>query len=118
MQGTLLSCLIGGVRTLKDGSVNIQLETQELSAGNAAEIFSLRNKIVVAYLSAKDIDQNEIDKVDKIDPEFSSKSQSQRIRQVLYKLFEQNKEGHKNFDAYYKSKTELYIEHLKSKINS
>lgn len=119
MNGTLLSCQISGIRTLKDGSVNIQLETQELSAGHAGELFSLRNKIAAVYISPKDtIDQRELDQVDKIDPEFSAKSQSQRIRQVLYKLFEQDKEGHKNFDSYYKSKTEKFIEHLKSKINA
>lgn len=72
--------------------------------------------MAICYISEKTIDQNEIDKIDKLDPEFSGKTQSQRIRGVLYKLFEQNNEGFKDFEVYYRAKTELYIEHLKTKI--
>lgn len=74
------------------------------------------NSLAVTYISPKDVNQKEIDQVDKLDPELEGKTQSQRIRNVLYLLFEQNNEGFKTFDTYYKSKTELYIEHLKAKI--
>lgn len=119
MDGTLLSCQVSGIRSLKDGSVSVNIETQELSPSKAGELFSLRNKIVVVYIAAKEtLNQKEIDQVDKINPEFGGKTQSQRLRNVLFKLFEQDNEGWKDFDAYYKTKTEKIIEHLKSKINS
>ena len=117
MNGVILSCIVTSLRTLKDGSVSICLETMELSAGHAGELFSLHNKVAAVYISPKEIiNQKEIDQVDKVDPEILGKTQSQRIRGVLYKLFEQDHEGHSNFDMYYKAKTELIIDHLKSKI--
>lgn len=117
MNGLLLACYVDGLTTRKDKSVTIKLTTQELSEGNAGQVFGLQSKLVAVYISPKEtIPQRDIDQVDKIDVEMNSKSQSQRIRAVLYKLWEQGNEGHKDFDAYYKAKTELYIEHLKSKI--
>jgi hypothetical protein len=116
MNGILLSSYIENITTRKDRSVKITLGTQELSQGKAGELFSLLNSLAVVYISAKEIDQKEIDQVDKVDPELTGKTQSQRIRNVLYKLWEQDKEGHKTFDQYYYAKTELFIDHLKSKI--
>lgn len=118
MDGTLLSCHISGIRSLKDGSVSVTLETMELPASKAGELFSLRNKVAVVYIAPKEtLNQKEIDQVDKINPEFGGKTQSQRLRNVLFKLFEQDNEGWKDFDDYYKLKTEKIIEHLKSKIS-
>ena len=115
MEGVLLSCLIGGIRSLKDGSVSVNLETQELTPASAAELFSLRNNIAVVYISSKDIDKSEIDKVDKLKPELGGKTQGQRIRNTLFMLHSENPEGFADFDSYYKHKTDLYIEHLKTK---
>lgn len=116
MNGLLLSTYIENITTRKDKSVKITLGTQELSPSKAGELFTLLNQLAVAYISPKEISQREIDQVDKVDAEFEGKSQSQRIRNVLFKLFSQNPEGYKDFDTYYKQKTELYIEHMKSKI--
>lgn len=117
MEGTLLSCQVTGIRSLKDGSVSITLETQELSGGKAGEIFSLRNKVAAVYISPKEtIKQIELDQVDEMDVDLPGKSQSQRLRSVLFVLYEQNREGYKDFKYYYNAKTELLIDHLKSKI--
>jgi len=115
MNGVLLSCLIGGIRSLKDGSVSINLESQELTPDKAAQIFALRNQIAVVYISDKEIDRSEIEKVDKIKPELGGKTQGQRIRNTLFMLHSENPEGFTDFDTYYKHKTNLYIEHLKTK---
>jgi hypothetical protein len=117
MQGTLLSCQISGIRSLKDGSISVTLETQELSPGKAGELFSLRNKLAAVYISPKEvIEQKVLDQVDAVDPEFQGKSQSQRLRNVYYKLFEQDHEGYKDFSSYYKVKTEAIITELKNNI--
>lgn len=116
MNGILLSTYIENIATRKDKTIKITLGTQEISQGKAGELFSLLNSLAVVYISPKEIDQKEIDQVDKVDPELHGKTQSQRIRNVLYKLWEQDPEGHKTFDNYYQSKTELFIDHLKSKI--
>jgi len=115
MTGTLLSCLIGGIRSLKDGSVSVTLETQELTPAKAAELFALRNRVAIVYISNKEIDKSEIEKVDKLKPELGGKTQGQRIRNTLFMLHSENPEGFADFDSYYKHKTDLYIEHLKTK---
>lgn len=116
MKGILLPIYIESIATRKDKSVKLVLATQEVSPELAGQLFALNGKIAVGYISEKTIDQKEMDQVDKIDPEFSGKSQGQRIRAVLYKLYEQADEGYKDFETYYRAKTELYIEHLKTKI--
>jgi hypothetical protein len=116
MNGLLIPTYIENITTRKDHSIKITLGTQELSPSKAGELFQLLNKLAITYISQKEISQREIDQVDKLDPEISGKTQSQRIRSVLYLLHQQNNEGYSDFDAYYKHKTELYIDHLKSKL--
>lgn len=116
MKGILLPVYIESIATRKDKSVKLVLATQELSPDSAGRLFALNGMLAVCYISEKTIDTKEIDKVDKIDPEFAGKSQGQRIRAVLFKLYEQSNEGFKDFESYYRAKTELYIEHLKTKI--
>lgn len=116
MNGLLLPVYVENITTRKDKTVKLTLGSQELSPAVAGQIFHLLNTLSVAYISPKTISQNEIDQVDALDPEFEGKTQSQRIRNVLYKLFEQDNEGFKTFDDYYRNKTEKYIDHLKSKI--
>lgn len=118
MNGLLLSVYVENITSRKDKTIKITIGTQELSPSKAGELFQLLNTLAVCYLSPKSIGQGEIDQVDKVDAEFGGKTQSQRIRNVLYKLYEQAPEGFKDFDTYYKSKTEKYIEHLKSKIDA
>lgn len=116
MNGLLLPVQIESVSTRKDRTVKLVLGSQELSPSKAGEVFQLLNTVAIAYICPKGIDQKEIDQVDRLDAEFEGKTQSQRIRSVLYKLHEQDNEGFKTFDDYYRSKTEKFIEHLKSKI--
>jgi hypothetical protein len=117
MTGILLATYVGTIATLKDGSVKINLTTQELSPGKAAELFALRNKLCATYLSEKEaIPQRELDQVDKVEVELGGKTPSQRMRNVFWKLWDQDKEGHTEFDGYYKSKMELLIEQLKGRI--
>lgn len=117
MDGLLLPSVVSSIRSLKDGSVSVGIETQELSPAKAGELFSLRNKVVMMYLSPKDVITNqELKQVDSIDAEMNGKSQSQRIRAVLYLLHQHEPEGFKTFEEYYRAKTERIIEHLKTKL--
>lgn len=118
MEGLLMPCVVSSIRSLKDGSVSVSVETNELSPGKAGELFSLRNKVVMMYLSPKDvITQKELKQIDALDAGMNEgKSQSQRIRAVLYLLHQQDSEGFKSFEEYYRAKTERIIEHLKSKL--
>lgn len=116
MKGILLSTYIENISTRKDKSIKIVLGTQEVSPGKAGELFTLLNQIATTYICPNGIDQRELDQVDKVDPEFGGKSQSQRLRNVLYVSWEQNHEGFKDFDGYYKAMMEKIIDHYKSKL--
>ena|ERR1043166_1608950 len=117
MDGIIISSEVEKITTRSDGSLAITLGTPELSPVQVAVLFGYRRKIVACYLSPKEtINQKEIDQVDKLNPEIGGKTQSQRLRNVLFKLYDQNNEGHETFDAFYHHHTEVIINHLKSKI--
>jgi hypothetical protein len=118
MEGTILPVYVENISTRKDKTVKITLSTQELTPEKAGQLFGFMNQLIVAYLKYADINQDEIDLVDTIDPEFGGKTQSQRMRNTLYILFQQNNEGFKDFNSYYSNKTEKFIKYLKSKIES
>ena len=116
MKGQLIACIVEGMTTRKDRSVKVVLGTQELNPNEAGQLFQYMNQLVTVYISPASVDNREIDQIDRLEPELNNKSQSQRIRAVLYLLHQQDAEGFKSFDEFYKAKTEKYIEHLKSKL--
>jgi hypothetical protein len=117
MNGVLLPVILTSIRTRVDGSISVTIDTQELSPTKAGELFSLRGKTAMMYLSPKDvITQKEIDQVNAIDAEIEAKTPSKRLRDVLYVLFTQQPEGYKEFDSFYKYKMSIITDHLKSKL--
>jgi hypothetical protein len=118
MEGLLMPVVISSIRSLKDGSVSVQVETQELSPSKAGELFSLRKKIAMMYLSPKDVvTQKEMDQINALNAEIpSEKTPSRRMRSVLYILWSQNNEGYKDFALYYDNKMNNFIEELKNNI--
>jgi len=65
-----------------------------------------------------DFKPNEIEKLSqlKVDYDDRTKTPSQRLRGVFYKLYEQDSEGFKSFSSYYEHRMEKVIEHFKTKI--
>lgn len=119
MNGTLLACQVETIQTRRDGSIKIVLGTQEVSPSKGAELLGIMNKLAAVYISPKEtISDVELKQVDAVDSDYEGKTQSQRIRSILYVLFTQGNDGFKTFDDYYKNKTEKFIDHLKSKILS
>ncbi len=116
MTGTLLATVIGGIRSLKDGSLSITFETQEISPGKVGEVYALRNKVAYLYISANQITLPEQKMIDTMEPEMVGKSPSLRLRNVLFVAHSQNNEGYPDFDSYYKAKMELIINTYKSNL--
>lgn len=116
MKGILVAAMVESITTRKDKSVKLVFGTQELSPTEAGQLFQYMNQLVTVYLCPAAIDNREIEQIDKLEPELNNKTQSQRIRSVLYLLHQQNNEGFKSFDEFYKAKTEMYIDHLKTKL--
>lgn len=116
MKGILIAAIVDKITTLKDKSVKITLDTQELSPIRAGELFTLMNSLATVYISPAAITDQEMRQVDAVEPEMPGKSPSQRMRNVMFILFKQDPEGYKEFDSYYKAKMESFIENLKNNI--
>lgn len=104
---------IGSVSSKRDGSMGLRIATPELSVEEKAAVMEMQGinvDILIAPLdSPPDAPITEVDK------DIHSKSQSQRIRAVLYLLWKQGGEL-EDFNIYYKQRTEKIIEWLKNKL--
>jgi hypothetical protein len=103
---------------LKDRSVKLTFHTSEKSSREIMEIDSKLDTF--GYLMFKPEEQltkEEIEQIDNLDTDLfdTPKTQSQRLRNVLYKVWQQNEEN--DFKEFYKQETEKIIQHYKSKLN-
>lgn len=105
-------CQAGSVLSRQDGSVKLSYVTPELRPSEAGALLGMHGKNVCLSIVPEDATPEELVK---IDTERGEKSQSSRIRAVLFLIWKQDGEQG-SFDAYYHNKTELYIEHLKGKL--
>lgn len=114
-----LAAVVDGYSRRKDRSVSIRFQTQELTSQGIMEIDSLCDSFGILYFRASEqVNEEELSQLDKIDlGEFDKpKSQSQRLRSVLY-LLHQKEGGDMDFNTYYRQKTEQIISHFKDKLD-
>lgn len=116
MEGTLIQCEVSSVRSLVDGSVRITLDTPEISGSKAGELFDLRKNIAYCYISPKAIESNVVKMVNALDPELRGKTPGQRLRGVMFRMWEQNNEGYSDSESFYIAKMELIINTYKSQL--
>ena len=120
----------GGVETIAtraDGSIKVVGGAQELSSDTMTRLFDLRRKVGYVLISTKEISQEQIDAVETstANMEFSEKTPSQRLRGVLYILWEklqpkENDQGIEkfvDFDLFYKRKLNEIINHYKKQLD-
>ena len=120
---------IDKVSTLADGSLRIFIGTPELANETMVNLFGLIKKPGYVLISANNINQDQIDAVEKAttNTEFSEKTPSQRMRAVLYKLWEKTQPKTLNgdtgemeyvdFDLFYKRQMNKIIDHFKTKLD-
>lgn len=113
---TLLAAQIDTIRTLKDKSLKITLESQELTPQVKAELMSYDGMIKV-LISDTNIQSEIVSEVDNLELEMGeTKSPSQRLRNVLYILWEQNHNGYDDFNLFYRNKMDLIIQQIKDRL--
>jgi len=100
---------------MSDGGLSLLVHTQELDPKDEAEVMRLKRKLgwfvfsVTESITAEDIPTETL--------EFAGeKSPGQRLRAVLFRLWEQDKRGYKEFELFYQGKMNLIIESLKEKL--
>lgn len=112
-----LPVLVTSLATKVDGSIAIKLETREMSPADSAVLFELRGSEAWAIISPSQISEEDVKlPTEKADPSIGSKTPSQRLRAVLYRLWEQSRGG-TDFESYYRIKMEGIIDQLKGKLD-
>ena len=115
----LTAALLEGYSPRKDKTVTIRFSTQEKTPGQVAEIHEMLDTFGYLYFKPEEqLTKSEIAEIDDLDTDLydNAKTQSQRLRNVLYKNWEQDDKGHEKFKEYYKFQTEIIISHFKDKL--
>lgn len=112
MKALTMSAIITSVGSKVDGSLGLRVVTPELSHEEKVAIMELQGMNTKMLIEPVDEEASGIVSVQK---PMNTKTQSQRIRAVLFLLWKQ--EGEQGvFEDYYKEKTERYITFLKEKL--
>jgi len=111
-----LPVILEKVSTLRDSSIRMVFDSQELNANDAALLFSMRKKIGWLLFSENESSEDEIPKNDvRI---VGRKTLSQRLRAVIFLNWRQDKENKLSFEDYYNVTMESLIDNFKSNLIS
>lgn len=122
MSKILLPAQFDGYSNKKDKTVSLRFVTQEQTPGGIAIIHGLLDQFGYLYWKPEangmmsEAEKAELDGLE-TDLFDNPKTQSQRIRNVLYRTWEQHPDGFADFREYYKFKTDQIINHLKTKLD-
>lgn len=104
-------------RVRKDGSAVLCFETGELTPSDVASLHVLRNSVGVVGFSRRDsLSAKEVKEIETIDAEIESKSKSERLRNVLHVLFQQQPDGYTEFKQFYADRMERIIQQIKTRL--
>jgi len=106
-------------RSLKDRTYKLVFETNELTPDQLSGLG--QNLNMPGYLAFnKDVfskAQTDLISEAKADYDDTSKTPSKRLRNVLFIKWQQNNDGYKVFEDFYRSQMEVIITHFKSKLD-
>lgn len=106
--------IVAGVKTRKDRSLRIELDTPEMNPTDAAQVLALAHDQGWAVLSPND-DITETDIPEVTVEVGDTKTPSQRLRSVLYIYWEQNgKPG--TWESFYLNQMERMVDAIKEKL--
>lgn len=114
----LLPAQIEGIASRKDKTVRVTFGTQELSPNDAASLFNLNQKFCFIGIKEESFQSYEVEALDTLKADLdTNKTPSQRLRNILFRNYEQNNEGYQDFTTYYLAKMEKICDHYKSKLD-
>ena len=112
MKALELNAVITGVRSKVDGSLGISMGTPELTPEEKAEFMRLQGANIIALFTPLDEPKVPVYKIDKV---LEQKTPSQRLRAVLYVLWEQGG-GKGDSNDFYRKYMEKIIGTIKDKL--
>lgn len=114
----LIPAIYEGSRDLKDRSKKLTFQTNEITPEQAANLQTMVQQFCYLGIKLEPFTKEQIEVINNLKNDFDEfgKTHSQRLRAVLYRLWEQASEGYKDFNLYYAYKMEGFINHLKAKL--
>lgn len=114
----LLPAIFEGSRDLKDRTKKLSFQTSEISPEQAAGLQMMVQQYCYLGIKIEPFSKDQIDTMTDLESDVNDigKTHAQRMRAVLYRLWQQSNEGYKDFNLYYAFKMEGFITHLKSKL--
>ena len=112
----ILKAEVEAIASRRDKTLKLTFGTQELKEG--AELFALQNKMVNLAINVLDISDSDIELLASnkfgVEDLPNKKSQSKRLRDVIYVLGQQL--GESDSEAFYQRKMEQIIEFYRNKL--
>lgn len=115
----IIPAILESYRSLKDKTLKITFETNEPTPEQLTGVaLNIQRFGYLAFKEEmfKDKEKEMLEGL-KADYEEHGKTPGQRLRAVLYRLWEKDNEGFKNSLDFYNSKMESLIEHFKTKLD-
>ncbi len=113
---TPLQATIETIKTLGDRTVELKVSTQEVSSDQALSLFEMRNKLGWLFFQEAPITQIYTSQLPKLTTIKGTKTKSQVLRAVIFRLWEQNPQGYSS-EEHYEDYMEKLINLLKEKLN-
>jgi len=116
---TVFAATVENVTTRKDRTLKITIGTQELPPDKMTALFAMQNSVGYMAIKPEDFGKDELAALEAAKADYSgdtNKPASQRLRAVLFRLWEQNPEGFKTSTLHYESKMEEIVTHFKNKL--
>jgi hypothetical protein len=114
----LLPAIYEGSRDLKDRSKKLTFQTNEITPEQASNLQVMVQQFVYLAIKLEPFTKEQVDVINTLKNDFDEfgKTPAQRLRGVLYRLWEQSNSGYKDFNLFYAFKMEELINHFKTKL--
>lgn len=114
----LLPAMYEGSFDRKDKTKKLTFGTQEITFNQAGQLNDMLQSFVYLAIKKEEFSKAEIEVIENLKTDFddSKKPASQRMRAVLFRLWQQDNEGFKSETQHYEYHMEKFINHLKSKL--
>ena len=115
----IIGAVLEGFRSLKDKTLTLKFDTNEPTPEQLVEIALSIQKFGYVAFSLDEFKTKEIEFLSNLKSTYEDKTKThaQRMKNVLYIAWKQNKEGYEDANEYYKFKMEQFINHIKSKLD-
>lgn len=109
------SAIVGGVSTMRDGTLKVTLHAQEMESENAGKLVAMNNQHCVFVLSGNELSKDQMKAIKDVDvAPIEGKKPSQRLRATLRVAWEKNPQGFNDSESYYQWRMEQFITDVKS----